>query len=103
MSSQLTGPQKAALLLVQLGTERSAPILRSMQEAEIEELMTEVARIENVRSEVVQQVMTEFVEAVGSRLKFGGGGMRVAKDMLEIGLGPERAKDIMSRIDAQGR
>ena len=54
-------------VLVQLGKERSAPILRSMQESEVEELMYEVARIDNVRAEVVQQVMTEFVSAIGER------------------------------------
>jgi flagellar motor switch protein FliG len=100
---QLSGPQKAALLLVQLGKDRSAAILRSMQEPEIEELMTEVARLENVRSEVVDQVMTEFVQAIGERLRFGGGGLKVARDMLEVGLGEARANDILSRIDAGGR
>src|SRR3954471_8511740 len=103
MSAELTGPQKAALLLVPLGKERSAPILRSMQESEVEELMTEVARIDNVRAEVVQEVMTEFVSSISNRMRYGGGGMRVAKDMLEMGLGAEKAKDIMSRIDAGGR
>src|SRR3954469_19110372 len=102
-NATLTGPQKAALLLVQLGKERSAPILRSMQEAEVEELMYEVARIDNVRAEVVQQVMTEFVTAISERMKFGGGGIRVARDMLEMGLGAEKANDILSRIDAGGR
>src|SRR3954451_744822 len=103
MAATLTGTQKAALLLVQLGKERSAPILRSMQEAEVEELMYEVARIDNVRAEVVQQVMTEFVTAISERMKFGGGGIRVARDMLEMGLGAEKANDILSRIDAGGR
>src|SRR3954471_18346804 len=103
MSAELTGPQKAALLLVQLGKERAAPILRSMQESEVEELMVEVARIDNVRAEVVQQVMTEFVTTLGERMKFGGGGIQVARDMLEIGLGQEKADDILSRIDAGGR
>jgi flagellar motor switch protein FliG len=100
---QLSGPQKAALLLVQLGKDRSAAILRSMQEPEIEELMTEVARLDHVRAEVVQEVMTEFVQAIGERLRFGGGGLKVARDMLETGLGEIRANDILSRIDAGGR
>src|SRR3954447_4822947 len=103
MAVQLSGPQKAALLLVQLGKDRSAAILRSMQEPEIEELMTEVARLDHVRAEVVQEVMTEFVQAIGERLRFGGGGMKVARDMLETGLGEIRANDILSRIDAGGR
>src|SRR3954471_19863274 len=103
MAVQLTGPQKAALLLVQLGKERSAPILRSMAESEVEELMYEVARLDNVQAELVQQVMTEFVTAIGERMRFGGGGIRVARDMLEMGLGADKANDILSRIDAGGR
>ena len=103
MAADLTGPQKAALLLVQLGKERTAAILRSMQEEEVEELMTEVARLENVRAEVVHHVMTEFVAAISERMKYGGGGIGVARDMLESGLGEEKATEIISRIDAGGR
>ena len=57
--SQLTGPQKAALLLVQLGTERSAPILRSMQDSEVEELMTEVMFDLPSRDDITEVKITE--------------------------------------------
>ncbi|MDQ1397849.1 MAG: flagellar motor switch protein FliG, partial [Acidimicrobiaceae bacterium] len=103
MPTQLTGPQKAALILVQLGTERAAPVLRTMSDEEVEELMTEVSRLEAVHDEVLKSVLTEFVEAASARMRGNKGGMSVARALLEQGLGADRAEEIMARIDGHGR
>jgi len=103
MTSTLTGPQKAALILVQLGTERAAPVLRAMNDEEVEELMTEVSRLEAVHDEVLKSVLTEFVEAASARIRGNKGGFSVARALLEQGLGSERAEEIMARIDGAGR
>ena len=39
----MSGIRKAALLLIQLGPDQSAPVLRSLRPEEIEALMAEVA------------------------------------------------------------
>ena len=44
----LTGVQKAAVLLITLGPERSAEIFRHLKEEEIEELTLEIASISSV-------------------------------------------------------
>src|SRR3954447_15894244 len=103
MNATLTGPQKAALILVQLGTERAAPVLRSMSDDEVEELMTEVAQLEAVQDEVLKAVLTEFVEAASARIRGNQGGFSVARRLLEQGLGSDRADEIMARIDGHGR
>src|SRR5947208_1154200 len=103
MTTTLTGPQKAALILVQLGSERAAPVLRSMSEVEVEDLMFEVARLESVQDAVLKAVLTEFVEAASARIRGNRGGSSVARALLEQGLGADRAEEIMARIDSQGR
>src|SRR4051794_26737995 len=103
ISSVLTGPQKAALILLQLGRERSAPVLRQMSDDEVEELMIEVSRLDGVHDEVMQEVMTEFVRSATARLRGGKGGKNVARAMLEEGLGKERADEILARIESRGR
>jgi len=102
-SPTLTGPQKAALILLQLGRERSAPVLRQLSDDEVEELMTEVARLDAVHDDVMHEVMTEFVRSATARLHGGKGGKSVARAMLEEGLGKERADEILARIDSRGR
>ena len=56
----LTGTQKAAILLLQLGMERSALVLRSLREAEVAEIMAEVARLRDVDEEMASSVIEEF-------------------------------------------
>jgi flagellar motor switch protein FliG len=100
--NRLTGPQKAALMLVQLGREHGARVLRSMDESEVEEIMGEVARLDQVHSGVMQQVMDEFVNAASGG-SVGHGGIGFVKDVLEEGLGRDRARRILRRIDGTVR
>ena len=44
MARGFSGVQKAAILVMQVGKERAAPILRSMREQEVAEIMAEVER-----------------------------------------------------------
>ena len=43
---EMTGLRKAAVLLVQIGKERSAQVLKSLRESEIEILTAEIARLQ---------------------------------------------------------
>src|SRR5437763_1918074 len=83
MQTTLTGPQKAALILLQLGRERSAPVLRQMNDDEIEELMSEVARLDAVHNDVMQDVLEQrlagLAEAPGDTV---AGGVQPLVDIL---------------------
>lgn len=47
-SSALSGTQKAALVLIQLGRERAARVLNEFQATEIEELTAEIVRMDRI-------------------------------------------------------
>ncbi|WP_460460345.1 flagellar motor switch protein FliG [Angustibacter peucedani] len=94
----LTGPQKAAVILMQLGRERSAPILSQMREAEIEEVATEIVRLRSVQPEVVEAVLREFAESIGTGGAGTGGGVEVAHDLLAASFGVERASAVIDRL-----
>lgn len=94
----LTGPQKAAMLLVQLGKERSAKVLRSMRDTEVEELMAEVANLDAPDAKSMDDVLVEFVEMATGRLAIGAGGSDFARALLEESLGAQRAAEIMGRL-----
>jgi flagellar motor switch protein FliG len=97
-SSPLTGAQKAAVLLMQLGRERSAPILSQLREAEIEELAAEIVRLRSVQPDVVDDVLHEFQLALDSGQSGTGGGVEVAHDLLAGSFGSERATAMLDRL-----
>jgi flagellar motor switch protein FliG len=96
----MTGLHKAAVLLVQIGKEHSAKVLKSLRQPEIEELTAEIARIESIDPAVAGAVMGEFKELAAARHYFAQGGLRYAEEVLEATLGPVKAREIMARQSA---
>jgi len=97
---QLTGLRKAAVLLVQVGKEQSAQILKSLREPEVEALTAEIARLEDIDVETSDAVMREFQELASARMYYSQGGMPYAEEVLIATLGPEKAKQLMARLSA---
>jgi flagellar motor switch protein FliG len=94
---EMTGLQKAAVLLVQIGKEQSSKILKSLRQQEIEELTAEIARLEAIPPEVADAVMGEFKQLAVAHHYFAQGGLRYAEEVLEATLGADKAREIMSR------
>ena len=95
---QLSGPQKAAIFLLQMGKDRSAKVLQAMRDPEVEELMTEIARLEGVDANTVDDVLDEFRDLAAARRYFTQGGMSFAAEVLEASMGSGRARDVMDRL-----
>jgi len=96
----LTGPQKAAVLLMQVGTERSAKVLRLLREQEVSQIMAEVARLDTVKAESVDAVMSEFNELRTARAHVAQGGFDRARELLEETLGEDKAREILESLGA---
>ncbi|GEA85294.1 MAG: flagellar motor switch protein FliG [Cellulomonas sp.] len=97
MSVQLSGPQKAAMVLVQLGRERASRVMASMEASEIEELSAQILRLDRVDQDLADAVLEEFYDAsvAGPGLN---GGMALAQQLLEASLGVEAAAAVMERL-----
>ncbi len=95
---KLTGKQKAAIVLVALGTEVASKILPHLNEAEVEELSLEIARLGSIPAEVRQQVIKEFYEICLAQNLALEGGLDHARTMLEQAFGPEKAQEILERL-----
>jgi len=95
---KLTGPQKAALLLVQLGKERTTKILTALDDDEIESVMGEVSRLEKMKEATIHGVMTEFVELVSDHLQARAVGPSFVRKVLNDSMGERRAEEILDRI-----
>ena len=77
-----TGIQKAAILLIALGPERSADIFKHLKEDEIEELTLEIANTRSVSPQVKEDVLNEFYQICLAQQYIAEGGIGYAKELL---------------------
>ncbi len=96
--SELTGMQKAAILLIALGPEKSSAIFKNLKEDEIESLTLEIANTRSVAPQVKEAVLEEFYQVCLAQQYISEGGIAYAKDLLEAALGPEKARDVISKL-----
>jgi flagellar motor switch protein FliG len=100
INSDINGIQKAAILLISLGPERSASIFKHLKEDEIETLTLEIANTRSVSPSVKDQVMDEFYEICLAQQYIAEGGIAYAKELLEKALGAEKARDVIGKLTA---
>ena len=96
----LTGSQKAAVLLITLGPERSADIFKHLKEEEIEELTLEIANTRSVSPEIKEEVLNEFYQVCLAQQYIAEGGIGYAKQLLDKALGNDKAQEIISKLTA---
>jgi len=96
----LSGAQKAAVFILQMGKERSAEVLRSMRENEVAEIMAEIARMRTVNGALVDEVVGEFREMADTKVSITAGGLERARTLLEESLGGDKATEILDRVTA---
>ena len=97
----LTGIQKSAAVLVQLGTELAARVLRSMSETEAVALTLEIAKLPSLEKETIAELMEEFVESVIAVKTVGQGGMDAARSILSARLGKNEADEVLAQFSGR--
>ncbi|MDK2822114.1 MAG: flagellar motor switch protein FliG [Clostridia bacterium] len=97
-SDKLTGRQKAAILLIGLGPERSAQIMKHFNDEEIEQLTLEIANIRKIPSEQREKIFEEFYQLYMANEYITKGGIEYAKEVLEKALGNQKAISIINRL-----
>lgn len=98
--SSYTGIQKAAILLISLGPEKSSQIFKHLKEEEIEELTLEIANTKSITTQVKDDVINEFYEICLAQQYIAEGGIGYAKELLEGALGAEKAMEVIGRLTA---
>lgn len=94
----LTGREKAAILLITLGPEKSAQVFKYLKEEEIEALTLEIANINTVMPDVKENVLEEFYQICLAQQYIAEGGIGYAKQILEQALGENKAYEVISRL-----
>lgn len=96
--SDRSGREKAAMLLISIGPEKSAEIFKHLKEEEIEQLTLEIANIRTVSPEEKERVMEEFYQICLAQEYIAEGGIGYAKEILEKALGTQKALDVINKL-----
>ena len=96
----LSGLQKAAILLIALGPEMSSQIFKHLKEEEIEELTLEIANTRSITPQMKESVTSEFYQLCLAQQYIAEGGIGYAKEVLEKALGEDKAVDVISKLTA---
>lgn len=96
----LNGPDKAAVLLVSLGTDHAARVLAHMSEDEVEAAALRMAQLAHIDSATVDAVMHEFVDRVQTSRSPAAGGMEYTNDVLTRALGQDSAAAMIERVSS---
>jgi flagellar motor switch protein FliG len=94
----MTGREKAAILLITLGAEKSANIFKHMKDDEIESVTLDIANTQRVTPETRDAVLDEFYQICLAQQYISEGGIAYAKSVLIKALGEERAYNVLSKL-----
>jgi flagellar motor switch protein FliG len=97
--SELSGKQKAAILMVTLGSELSARIMKHLEPELLEELTFEIASLGSVPPEVKRQVVEEFIRMAQAKDFISFGGVDYARETLNKAVGMEKAAEILTKLE----
>lgn len=96
--SGMSGIERAAVLLLSLGEQGAAEVLKHIGPKEVHKVSTAMANLKNVSSEQAGNVLKEFVDTVGNETAFGVGSQEYLKSVLVKALGEEKAGNIIDRV-----
>ena len=97
---RISGLQKAAILLIALGPEKSSNIFKHLKEDEIEELTLEIANTRTITPQVMDEILDEFYQVCLAQQYIAEGGINYAKEVLEKSFGADKARDVIGKLTA---
>lgn len=98
---ELTGIQKVAITLLYLGEGVAAEIFARLTETEIMRIGQSMAGLEAIPPDVVDAVISEFLERFAGQKGLTTNGMDYLKRVVRSAVGEERARKIMRVVDSK--
>jgi len=97
----ITGPRKAAILMVLLGEELAATVYQSLPETVVRAITQEIAELEFVAPETAAKVLQEYQRLTQNDTYLGQGGEDLANRMLTKAFGAEGARIMLSDVNRE--
>ncbi len=97
-SAKMSKAQKLAALLVILGPESAAQVLKSLDSHELESVSMEMSKLSLISQELQAEILAEFTDVAVQASTAVAGGVNFTRNVLEKSVGLFRSSDIISRI-----
>lgn len=94
----LTGTQKSAILMMLLGEDGAAEILRNLSPKEAQSLGSAMYSVKDIDQETVNHVLNEFLSIVRQQTGLGFGSGNYIKNVFTKALGDDKAESVLTRI-----
>ena len=95
---KLTSTQKAAAVIIAMGSDNASEVYKYLKEEEIEQLSLEIAKLDRLDPEDMQDTIEDFYGLCITQKVISEGGVIYARDVLEKAFGPQQATNYMERL-----
>ena len=95
---ELTGPQKAAAVVVSLGADKASLIYQHIDASDLETLTLEVARLGMLDAQQTEDVLSEFYQSCMTQKAVTEGGLEYARAVLEKAFGVATATSLLEKV-----
>ena len=95
---KLNGAERAAVLLMTLGEQDAAEVLKHMSPKEVQKIGEAMAMMANVPKDSVTTVLGDFCDAVDEQTELGIGNEDYLRSILTNALGEDKARNVIDRI-----
>jgi len=92
--------QKAAMILIAMGVQNAAQIMKNLGEDEVEKITVEIARLRDVPADTIGGVIDEYYQMMMANDYIVQGGIEYASKVLESAWGKKKADDVLKRVEA---
>ena len=95
---EIAGPRRAAILLITLGSDLAAEVLKHCPESVVERLTVEMFNARTISPEEQEAVLQQAQLIVGRRSSEREGGLAYVREILSRAMGRERAEVFLARL-----
>ena len=96
--SSMSGVEKAAVLLLSLGEDHAAGVMKHMGPKEVQQVGSAMATLDNVTTETLDSVVGLFITTIGGQTALGIDSDKYIKNVLTNALGADKAGGVIDRI-----
>lgn len=94
----MTGAEKAAILLLYVGTEATTKVFAHLEDQDIKKISQSMAGLGHVPMSVIQEVVDEFNQITSPDAGFFSQGDEFVRKILEKALGPQKAEILLQEM-----
>src|SRR3984885_4977529 len=97
-SEELAGTQRAAILLMSLGEQDAANVLKQLDAREVQKLGIAMAELKEVSREQMTSVLEKFIGLADSKSNIAGGSQDFVRRVLTQAVGKQKTDLLLDRL-----